>query len=296
MDRQGRISPLAAPVRTYRPELRVSPNGRQLAVPIRTLTEIGLWLYDLDRSVLTPLTRRDEATWPLWSPDGRHIVLNWLHDGRYALARQSADGSTPAEALSSGWFFRASSWTRPGQVVGVLGPSDLGIATLEDKESTLEPLLQTPDFECCPDMSPDGRWLAYQLNSSGRSEIYVQSHPGPGARTQVSLEGGFGPAWHRNGREMYLVSPLTADGRRRMMAAAFAPGVPPRPGRPQVLFEFNPQQLSMLCRDMRCYDVSPDGQRFYAVQVQTPSPQPPVTQINFVQNWTEELKAKVPVK
>jgi len=80
------------------------------------------------------------------------------------------------------------------------------------------------------------------------------------------------------------------------MAVDFAPGSPPRIGRPQTLFEFDPTDLVFACLPSRCYDVALDGQSFYAMQVRTPPPRPVVTHINLIPNWFEELKAKAPVK
>jgi hypothetical protein len=79
-----------------------------------------------------------------------------------------------------------------------------------------------------------------------------------------------------------------------MMAVAFTPGSPPTIGRPTELFRFHNRDLHVACAPVRCYDVAADGQRFYAVQNVTPTPLPPVTHINLIQNWFEELKAKVP--
>jgi hypothetical protein len=79
-----------------------------------------------------------------------------------------------------------------------------------------------------------------------------------------------------------------------MMAVDFEPGSRPRIGHPRSLFEFDPRDLALACTPLRCYDVAPDGQRFYARQARNPPPPPVVTHINLVQNWFEELKAKVP--
>jgi hypothetical protein len=145
-----------------------------------------------------------------------------------------------------------------------------------------------------PTFSPDGRWLAYGSDVSGRNEVYVRPYPGPGPAEQVSLEGGRDPAWHPNGRELFYVGPLDGAGKRRIMAVEFAPGSPPRIGTPRRLFEFDPRDLNFGCTPLRCYDVAPDGQRFYVTQTRPAPPPPVVTHINLIQNWLEGLKAKVP--
>jgi serine/threonine-protein kinase len=165
---------------------------------------------------------------------------------------------------------------------------DIVSITLERDEGTVEPLLQTENVEGWPEFSPDGRSLAYGSDVSGRQEVYVRPHPGPGAVQQVSLDGGTAPAWHPNGREIFFI----ADG--GLMAADFAAGSPPHIGRPHLLFAPLPRVL-FACVPVRCYDVAPDGRRFYAVQYAAGAPLAPVTHINLIANWFEELKAKVPV-
>jgi hypothetical protein len=81
-----------------------------------------------------------------------------------------------------------------------------------------------------------------------------------------------------------------------MMTASFSAGTPPRIGRPHSLFEFNPSELTFACIPLRCYDVAPDGERFYAVQQRTPPASPVVNHLNLALNWFEELESKVPVK
>jgi hypothetical protein len=95
-------------------------------------------------------------------------------------------------------------------------------------------------------------------------------------------------------RELFFLSLTDQAGMIRMMAVEFAPGSPPRIGRPRLLFEFAERDLPLRGSPVRRYDVAPDGQRFYAVTDQTPQTPPAVTHINLVLNWFEELKAKVP--
>jgi hypothetical protein len=113
----------------------------------------------------------------------------------------------------------------------------------------------------------------------------------------MSVDGGVSPAWHPNGRELFYVTPEGSSDKRRMMAVGFEPGPPVRITAPRLLFEFDPHDLvGFSCIPVRCYDVAPDGQRFYAMQVVRAPPQPAVTHVNLVLNWFEELKARVPTR
>ena len=138
--------------------------------------------------------------------------------------------------------------------------------------------------ESAPRFSPDGRWLAYVSDESGRYEIYVQPYPGPGGKWQISTEGGTEPVWNPNGRELFYRSG------NKMMAVDIAT----QPG-------FTAGKPGCSLRDSTCrprctvpnYDVSPDGQRFLMLKPSEQAQAAP-TQINVVLNWFEELKQKVP--
>jgi serine/threonine-protein kinase len=298
VDLRGVTSPLSAPTWTYGLSPRVSPDGRRLAVTARTPTGTGLWVYDLARSAPLPLPVGGEIGWPVWTPDGRHLVFYWLRDGRRSLAMQAADGTTPPEDL--GLLATPSSFTPDGRLAAVVyrtGPGwgdapDIALVSIQDGKAREEPLVHTPYGEGWPEFSPRGDWLVYGSNLSGRDEIYVQPYPGPGGAVPVTVGGGSSPAWHPNGREIFFLSPPGPDGMRRMMTVSFIPGLPPRLGQPKELFAFNPNELPMACDFfVRCYDVAPDGRRFYAVKRTMPPRAPAVTQINLVQNWFEELNA-----
>jgi hypothetical protein len=136
--------------------------------------------------------------------------------------------------------------------------------------------------------------IAYASNKTGRFEVYVRPRSGPGPSVQISIAGGSDPAWNPKGGELFFLEPAPdAAGQFRMMAVAMAGQ---RPGTPQPLFAFRATDLYAQCTPTNCYDVMPDGQHFVVTKVLPRDPPPPVTHINLVQNWVEELKAKVPVK
>jgi hypothetical protein len=111
----------------------------------------------------------------------------------------------------------------------------------------------------------------------------------------VPIDGGFNPAWHPNGRELFFLdSRPDRFGPHQLMSAAFDPGPPPRIGHPTELFSFDWRDPGMGCVVVRCFDVAPDGQRFHAVQWRKPPASPLVTSIKLIQNFFGDLKAKVP--
>jgi Tol biopolymer transport system component len=299
LDRQGKVTPLPTPVRGFVGPVRLSPDGRRLAVAVKSLSEAGVWVYDLEHGTLPVQTGVGEAAWTVWSRDGQRLVFDWLAEGRPALASQPADGTAPPQVLVPRMLY-PSSVTPDGDVLVVAGrPGNLmgghiAVVTVENGHGRVQTLVETSHTESWPAVSPDGHWLAYGSDVSGRNEVYVRPYPGPGGIKPVSVDGGGSPAWHPNGRELFFVAYADPAGPGRMMTVDFVPGPPIRVGQPRVLFEYDDRTLYLDCSPVRCYDVSSDGQRFYTTQFRMPPNPPPVTHINLIQNWFEELKGKVP--
>jgi hypothetical protein len=209
------------------------------------------------------------------------------------VASQAADGKASATELAAGEFW-PSSFTADGRQVAMGRTGDILLVTVAHAPARVQPLIEGPAWEGHAEFSPDGRWLAYVSNTSGRAEVYVRPYPGPGPTVPVSVEAASNVAWRGNGRELFFVTPRDGTGKGRMMAVDFAPGSRPRIGRPHVLFEFDPRRFSFTCSPVRCYDVAADGQRFYTVETRTPPPPPVIRHIGIIQNWLQELKANVP--
>jgi len=297
VDRAGLVSVLPAPARDYGGELRLSPDGRRLAVTIKAFTEFGPWVYDLGRGTLTPLAGGGEAYGPAWMPDGQRLLFSWILDGQRSLVSQPADGTAPPQVLIPGRLFPSSLTPDARHVAAVTRSSgDIVIATLANGQPSVQPVPQAPRSGKWPAFSPDGRWLAYGSNHSGRDEVYVQPYPGPGPTEQVSVDGGYSPAWHPGGRELlFLRRSPGPPVEFFMMAVEFRAGPPVVIGQPRRLFAFNLRDLGFSCAPLRCYDVSPDGQRFYVVQHPSPLPPPVVTHVKLALHWFDELQTKVPV-
>lgn len=155
--------------------------------------------------------------------------------------------------------------------------SDLRAATVGEKGSDTV-YLETTFNEGNARLSPDGRWVAYTSNQSGRSEVYVQAFPGPSGRSQVSTDGGTEPVWARSGRELFY-----REG-DKMMAVAVESGPAFKAAAPRVLFS---GRYATVVWGEANYDVSPDGQRFLMLRSEA---QPPATELHLVVNWFAELQ------
>jgi eukaryotic-like serine/threonine-protein kinase len=304
VDRKGGITPLPARADSYG-SVRLSPDGRRLVVAVDGLTSTGLWEFDLERAGgLTSLLLDGEANYPLWLRDGR-LAFAWLKDGRESLAALSANG---AQVLEPGQLY-PSALSQEGQILATRNansrPGTVVVTEGQGKVS-VRSLMETEHEERSAALSPDGRWLAYEsrpLPSDPwqKYQVYVRSYPDLGPAVQVSFENGFTPAWNpKTGRELFFTEWHEPPAKCRMMVVDFTPGAPgtrPRPGTPRELFTFEERDLQgFICGGARCYDVSPDGQKFYAVQVQSYPARPVVTHINLIENFFEELRNRVPTK
>ena len=285
VDRKGAVRPLAAPPRPYLGP-RLSPDGRGLAVAIQ-VTNPGLWVYDLARGTLTRLTGSDVGPLPIWTPDGKHVTFLSAPSGAMNLYWMAADGSGAAEPLTASDKYRVpGSWSPDGRTLAFteVDPATgfhIWVLNLEGDRRT-RPFLQTASSEGGPAFSPDGRWLAYQSDESGRWEIYVRPFPGPGGKSQISTEGGTEPVWARNGRELFY---RNGD---KMMATAIETKPVFAAAKPELLFEGHYASPTSLAN----YDVSPDGQRFLMIKASEQESAP--TQLNVVLNWSDELRRLAP--
>ena len=155
---------------------------------------------------------------------------------------------------------------------------DLWILPLSD-DRTPRPFLVTPFGEFAAQISPDGRWIAYTSNESGREEVYVQSFPGPGGKWQISTAGGGAPRWSGDGRQLFYYA---SDERLMVADVRLAPSF--ESGTPTALFK-----VSMTESPDRQYDVSPDGNRFLVNVLSGPTDSPPLT---VVLNWSAAIEPK----
>ncbi|MEP6995811.1 MAG: protein kinase, partial [Acidobacteriota bacterium] len=281
-DRKG-VSRTLTPDDNAFEDLSLSPDGRQVAMTIEGPTW-NIWVHNIDRGTLARLTFENDNRDPLWTPDGKRIVYTSLRNGLYGLYWRPADGSGPEEQLlaSKHWIF-ATSWSPDGRFLAYedLDPTtgfDIWILPVEGDRKPY-PFVRTPFLEWFGEFSRDGRWMAYESNESGRSEIYLRPFPGSGGKWQISTEGGVRPEWSHDGREVFYF-----DG-DKLLHVSVDPTHALAAGRPELLFPFN------CFNSGRCYDVAPDDKHFLFVQ--NAQPTSPVTQINVVLGWRGELERRV---
>jgi Tol biopolymer transport system component len=237
MDRTGRVLAEAGPPDAYQ-DFALSRDGQRVVAAIvdaRTGRQ-DLWVRDLARGVTSRLTfGQGENVWPLWSPDGSRIGWASSRRGRYHVYLKAASGVGREDSLKheldadeGPW-----DWSRDGRLLSAArGPANnWDIWTRATTEEPASVFLQTGFAERNPRLSPDGRWIAYQSNESGRNEIYVQPFPGPGGKWQVSTGGGIQPQWRGDGKELFYLDPVQS-----VMAVPVAAGATFESGNPTALF------------------------------------------------------------
>ncbi len=307
VNRRGMETPIGAPTRLYG-VARLSPDGTRVAVDIRSPGS-DIWVWDLARETLTPLNLDPGVDLaPVWTKDSRRIIWSSSRGGGNPnVYFQSADGTGPIERLTTNERAQFATAVTPdgsrfilfspsaASGIGSLAAVDLFTAALDGRGQPPVPLLQSPTQKLAAEVSPDGHWLAYQSDESGRHEVFVRPFPNvESGRWQVSTEGGTRPAWSRKGDELFYLDgndKLTAV-RFRVNGATFTPEKPAR-----LLNERYVAGSTTRGYDLRSYDVSADGQRFLMLKetagASAAAPLPPMT---VVLNWIEELKSRVPAK
>jgi serine/threonine protein kinase/Tol biopolymer transport system component len=293
VDRSGRPLGVAAPAADYH-SVRLSPDEKRIAFTgPGEASRDDVWVLDLVRGVPTKITSDPAADYLAeWSHDGRRIVWASRRSGTYNLYTKAASGTGQDERLITigtviGW---ATDWSpdskyvlyqRPGEKTGL----DLWIAPLSTGASGEPPkpfpYLDSPFTENDAVFSPDGHWIAYESNESGRPEVYVRAFPLTNQKVQISTGGGTDAAWSKNGELFYLAA------NRNLMAVPYRAAVTTfKAGVGKALFPL-PGNL-----ERRSYAVTGDGRRFLIGKPVESSSEP----ITMVLNWLDERKQPVPSK
>ncbi len=283
----------------------LSPDGRRLAIGLNTKSGDDIWIKELPKGPLSRLTFDALAeVRPRWSRDAKHILYVTAGGISVAsgLARRLANGSGDAEQLvanTSGGPFEVVQTPdarqlliRQGGTVNVVNGRDVYVTDVDSagRPGSLKPLLADSTIdEAGIALSPDGRWLAYESNETGRTEVFVRPYPNvAGGRWQVSTDGGQAPLWNRNGRELFYV-----DAQRMMVAARLTPTADdPGVNERTPLFRL-PSDLYLSPRERYTpYDVSADGQRFLMARADQAEARR-LAPIILTSGWLREVEKKL---
>ncbi|MGE5717438.1 MAG: TolB family protein, partial [Acidobacteriota bacterium] len=296
VDRKGATERIPFPPGGYL-YVSLSPDGGQLAtITVDKGEKTALLIGDFARGTLSRSTADGNLQGLAWAPDGKRVAFAFSPGGRSMehVYWQSADGSTPPERLTDetpGQQEFPFSFSPDGSLL-LLGVGNFSATTPTffgwdifvlplSGDRKLRPFLQTKFLEEHARFSPDGRWVAYRSNESGRWEVFVRPYPGPGGKWQISNEGGSEPRWSPNGRELYY-----RDG-DKMMVAEVETKSTFRAGRPRMLFEGH-----YLGGRTSSYDIAPDGTRFLMIKPDPDESGP--AHVKVVLNWFEEVERRVP--
>jgi eukaryotic-like serine/threonine-protein kinase len=294
VDRSGRQLGVAAAAAQYR-SVRLSPDEKSIAFDRNEEGTSDVWALDLARGVpsritFDPMTDR----LPIWSPDGRRILWSSNRSGNVDLYIKAANGTGHDEKLITvgTTYASATDWSRDGNFVLYqpsaektgqdlwIAPQSTGAAGEPQKPF---PYLASTFNEGYGAFSPDGHWIAYESDESGRPEVYVQGFPLTNQKVRISTSGGTDAAWSKNGGELFY---LAAD--RNLMAVPYrATRTTFEPGAGKVLFPLPGNVVR------RSYAVTGDGRRFLIGKPVDESISEPIT---WVLNWLDEPKQRVPSK
>jgi serine/threonine-protein kinase len=270
----------------------LSPDGTRLAIKILGETGDDIWIKQLPRGPVSRLTFDESPdVRPRWTPDGRSVSFRSPRAGDGELYLKRVDGTGPAELVLDldqpiweGVWSADGAWLLVG--TGGAGASDI-VGIRPGVDTVPIPLVASAFDEQAIALSPDGKWLAYGSNETGRDEVYVRPFPNTGdGKWQVSTGGGRSPLWAHSGRELFYLN----DTNEMMMAdVVTAPsfGV----GERRVLFPVGDEDE--LSTNYTAYDLASDDQRFLMVRVVGADEASRPGAMIVVENWLEELKAKV---
>jgi Tol biopolymer transport system component/predicted Ser/Thr protein kinase len=294
LDADGRTQPLMdKPGLFVNPHL--SPDAQRLAV-VNNDEMSGVWIYDIRRDTMAPLTGERNAGHPVWTPDGKYIV----YTGVSGISCARADGGGKAQSLTESKEFQyPTAFSPDGKrlVFHQMGPLgyDIWILPVEHDENGLKPgkaglFLHTTNGGRDAHFSPDGRWIAYSSSESGSPQVYVSGFPDTGRHWQVSSNAGLSPIFSRNGKQLFYFDVLDDQ----IMVASYAvKGDSLVVEKPQV---WSRQSVALALSGAvgAQYDVAPDGKRM-VVSTYANSTQQGSGHVIFLENFIDELQRKVPM-
>ena len=280
VNRRGEEQKLAFPSQDF-VDPAISPDGKRIAFMFRSLSGQQLAVIDRSSGQSTTLIPGGMHTAPVWTPDGKGLLFDGVIPQQRGLFRIAADGSSSPQLLRTmpfnSHFTSAAEGYAAVMVSDPSTSSDIWLMNLQ-KPDEMRPFRNTAAAERQGALSPDGHWIAYVSNESGRSEIYVEPIPGPGGRRQISTEGGEEPRWVRNGVE------ITYRNGSKMMSVPVQEQPSFQTGKPVELFD----RKFDGGLGVAGYDVTADGQGFIMTRTEHTAP----TEIQVLMGWPAEKFAK----
>jgi Tol biopolymer transport system component len=269
-------------------DVRLSPDGSRAALSAVEGGSRDIWVHDFARTTFTKLSFAGEGTAmsPVWSPDGKYIYYSWITNGGRltTVMKRPADGSREAQAVVAvgdrvylDYISRDETWAIVDKVHNATTADVVRISLLVKAPPT--PIVSTRFDEYAGGVSPDGRWLAYQSDETGRYEVYVRGLSGDTGRWQVSTSGGEEPRWAPSGRELYFRRDATLLAVPVELAPTFKSGA----AQPVVEGIYNFRSDTGIS-----YDVDPKGGRFLMLRPAVDTKSPPGIRAIF--NWPAEVE------
>jgi serine/threonine protein kinase/Tol biopolymer transport system component len=275
---------------------RFSPDGERLAVANED-EKSGVWIYDIRRDTLSPLTGERNGAHPVWTPDGRYVVYQAANG--ISLAR--ADGGSKPELLTESKEFQyPSAFSPDGRTLAFYqsGPQGFELWTLpveregEKLKAGKPELFERTSFgNRGATFSPDGRWLAYSSNESGSSQVYVRAFPDKGGHWQLSSNGGTSPIFSRNAKDLFFFD-IPDD--RIMVASYSVKGDSFVAEKPRV-WSGQSVALTLSGATGAQYDLAPGDKRIAVTTDAGGSTQKDAGHVIFLENFVDELQRKVPL-
>jgi serine/threonine-protein kinase len=279
MDRKGTVTPLFDTTRWYA-TVSLSPDGQRVAVGLNAAND-DIWVYQIGRNIMTRVTfGGGNNDFPIWTPDGRSVVYSAEKYGKPNLFRKPWDGSGSEERLSSSPNLQVPySFTPDGSALSYNEGGDIWILPFDSvgKPGTPYKFLSTQADEFGGIFSPDGHWLAYNSNESGKTEVSVVAYPKREGKWQISDGGGALLAWSRSGKELFYFS-----GASLMAVDIATTGT----------FDFSvPHKLVDLPATIAPKDISLDGQKFLSLTAK--GALLTCGRLDVITNWLETVKDKL---
>jgi serine/threonine-protein kinase len=263
VDRAGLARPLTDARRNFHMP-RFSPDGRTIALDFPSLDGRDVWTLDRATGVLSRVTLEHDAHDPVWMKDGKELLYTSIKSGRFGIYRTRLGSGIATRVHENNVLAYTGAYLPDGKTMLTVAtdsrPGSSGDVVLIDSAGRISPVVAGAYNEGWPDLSPDGRWLAFVSTLSGQSEVYVRSLTGDAEQVQVSSNGGSEPMWSRDGRELFYRA--DAAGHVELVAAAVEAGSSFRVLSRKTLFNVDEYDAAQPHAN---YDVAPDGKSFVMV-------------------------------